>query len=143
FPGSAPGQYRMNLTDNFFSKDYGKNSFNDDVIDWLDIASHEVGHIKDIKEISSSKLKYFATFLGGYFKAGGHDGHPREVRAEKGTKEFRKFNKFIDSYYGKDKLKSLFENKHNKDKDIIERIDQWWEKYQKSKENQTQSKPKT
>ena len=45
------------------------------------------------------------------------------------------FNRFINKYYGKDKLKSLFENKNNTEKDKIERINQWFRAYIKNETN--------
>jgi hypothetical protein len=72
---------------------------------WLDLSSHEVGHIKDIKEIGGGKTKYFATFIKEYAKAGSHDANWREQRADIGQTQFRSFVSFVDSYYGKDKLK--------------------------------------
>ena len=137
FPGKDDQNYRMNLTDNFFKNPinkYGKNDYGDDVMGWLDLTSHEVGHIKDIQEIGGGKAKYFSTFIKDYVKSGSHDAYWREQRADVGQNEFRSFVSFLDSYYGKDKVKALFENKNNTDKDITGRIDQWWAQYQKQKD---------
>ncbi len=134
FPGNDANSYRMNLTDNFFDNSYGANGYKDDVMEWLDLTSHEVGHIKDIQEIGGGKAKYFRTFISEYANAGSHDGNPREQRADIGRNEFRSFVSFVNSYYGKDKVKALFENSKNTDKEIIGRIDQWWKQYQKQKE---------
>ena len=127
----------MNLTNNFFdntNNKYGRNGHPNDVMAWLDLTSHEVGHIRDIKEIGGSLANYFKTFAKEYLKAGSHDGNAREQRANLGQNEFRSFVGFVNSYYGKDKLKSLFENNKNTEKDIKGRINQWWKQYQKQKE---------
>jgi len=133
FPGNN-NTYRINLTTNFFDNTnnrFGGYGYQDDVMSWLDIMSHEVGHIKDINEIGKGKAGYFWQFAKEYAKAGSHDGNWREKRADNGQNAFRNFNNFVDNYYGKDKLKSLFENNNNTDKDITERLDQWWGQYQK------------
>jgi hypothetical protein len=57
----------------------------------------------------------------------------KENAAEKGSIEFTNFNEFINNNYGKNKLSNLFNNKNNTQKDIIERLDQWWNNYQKQK----------
>jgi hypothetical protein len=99
--------------------------------------SHEIGHVEDIQEIGKDKVGYFMQFAKEYAKAGSHANSWREKRAEIGRTTFRSFNSFVDSYYGQDKLKALFENKNNSDKDIVERLDQWWRQYQKKIETDT------
>jgi len=98
---------------------------------WMDLASHEVGHIKDIHEIGGGKIKYFWTFAHEYISAGSHDGNWREQRADIGQNQFKSFVKFVDSYYGKDKLKALFENKSNTEENIKTQVNKWWRKFQK------------
>jgi len=138
--------FQINYTDNFFSNEnsqtnYGRTDYGDDVMSWLDLSSHEVGHIKDIKEIGGGVVKYFATFIKGYAISGSHDGNWREKRADVGQDQFRSFVSFVESYFGKDKMKDLFENKNNSQKDIIGRIDQWWQQYLKQKKESVQSTP--
>jgi hypothetical protein len=129
FPSTNPNMYRMNFTANFFTTEkYGRTAYGNNVMRWLRLASHEVGHIRDIDEIGG-RIKYFGTFIGGYAKSKGHDKYWREQRAEGGTKEFDAFVTFVNSYYGNGKLKDLFENENNSQTDIIERINQWWSKY--------------
>ena len=145
FPGDDANSYRMNLTNNFFDNSnnkYGSNGHPNDVMPWLDLTSHEVGHIRDIQEIGGSTEHYFKTFIKEYAKAGSHDGNPREQRADVGRNQFRSFVAFVDSYYGKDKVKALFENKHNTDKDIKVRIDKWWNQYQKQIESENKKTEK-
>jgi len=138
-PTGNSNQYDMNFTDNFFNQKqagkYGSADNSNDVIGWLDLTSHEVGHIKDIQEIGNNRIKYMATFGIGYAKSSGHDGYWRESRADIGQTEFRNFNSFVDSYYGKGKMQALFEKKNNTDKDIIGRLDQWWGQYQEQQQN--------
>ena len=136
-PTGDPNSYQIRLTNNFFDARKGTEKYiksvdySDDVMAWLELSSHEVGHIKDIQEIGNNVIKYMGVFVAGYANAKGHDGYWREPRADKGYKTFDKFNKFIDKFYGKDSLKKLFENPENIEKDIIDRVDQWWERYQK------------
>jgi len=146
-PTGSSAKYDMNFTDNFFdqkqSGKYGYADNSDDIIGWFDLSSHEVGHIKDIQEIGNNRLKYMATFGAGYLKNRSHDGYWRENRANIGQNEFRNFNKFIDSYYGKGKLQTLFENENNTDKDIIGQLDQWWGQYQKQQQEQQKQQSTT
>ncbi len=141
FPGENTSTYRMNFTSNFFSSDltskkFGRNDFSESEMSWLDLSSHEVGHIVDIKEIGGGKEKYFATFIGSYAKSSGHGNNWREKRANVGQAEFRKFKDFVDGYYGEGKLGALFENQNNSQKDIIGRLDQWYARYQKTSNEQ-------
>jgi hypothetical protein len=136
FPGNN-NTYRINLTNNFFDNTnnrFESKGYQDDIMAWIYIMSHEVGHIKDINEIGKGKSGYFLQFAKEYAKAGSHDGNWREKRADNGPTSFRAFNNFIDKNYGKDKLKKLFENEDNTDKDVKERLDQWWGQYQKQLE---------
>ena len=115
-----------------------------DLINFLDLMSHEVGHIPQLDETKSNTLHIGRSILG-YIKAAienssldyedYHDKAPLEKQAERGTTNFRMFNRFINKYYGKDKLKSLFENKNNTEKDKIERINQWFRAYIKNETN--------
>jgi hypothetical protein len=85
-----------------------------------------------------------AVFAAGYAKSTSHDGYWREARADVGQKEFRDFTSFVDSFYGKDKVKKLFENNKNTDKGIVARLNTWWDKYERVKEaekKKTESKP--
>ena len=60
FPGVEGKGFRMNLTNNFFETSrYGNVDYGDDIMAWLDITAHEVGHISDIHEISYNKWNYY------------------------------------------------------------------------------------
>jgi RHS repeat-associated protein len=138
FPGDN-SDYNINFTDNFFSHDgsemgYGQNDFSNNVYQWLDLSSHEVGHIQDIKEIGGGKLKYFSTFLKDYIKAGNHDDNPREQRADYGQKVLERFTTFTNKNYGNGAIVKLFENKDEKEEDKIKTLDQWSKAFSKSEE---------
>ena len=97
--------------------------------------AHEVGHIPQLKNgntvhIVTSLLEYGANIADGQ---DWHEGHnsTKEPEADVGENVFKDFNKFIEKNYGEKKLKKLFENKNNSQKDIIDRIDQWWKQYKK------------
>ena len=126
--------YTISFSNNYFDPKYGNASRDKNVMAWLSLSSHEVGHLADIKELGLGKAGYMTTFLLGYAAALSHDGHPREKRADIGEDKFRSFNEFVNIRYGEGKLKSLFDNPNNTDKDIIGRLDQWWTQYQKPTE---------
>jgi RHS repeat-associated protein len=104
--------------------------------------AHEVGHIPQLKygnlvHIVTSLLEYGANIVDGQ---DWHDGHnsTKEPEADVGEYSFVNFNKFINDNYGSNKLKELFENKNNTQKDITNRIDQWWSAYQENKFNNSE-----
>jgi len=110
-------------------------------MDWLAIASHEVGHIKHI--IQSNKLAdqiyltllkarensngraivpskdeyrlqyYVGMFADSYIKAGSHDGSTIEHEAERGRAIFYDFSKFLskNKKYGSVFLRNLLHSK--------------------------------
>ena len=138
-PTGNSNQYLIKYTDNFFDRtkgqdSYGYSDYSDDTISWLELSAHEVGHIKDIHEISNNPTVYAAKFGKGYLMSGSHDGYWREKRADKGSNTFIDFNDFINDTYGDDSLKKLLENKDKTDKDKIETIDNWWSEFQSSKD---------
>ncbi|MNL26017.1 hypothetical protein D3C87_1475220 [compost metagenome] len=101
--------------------------------------AHEVGHIPQLEagsvgHVVGSLVEYAKNILTG---EDWHDGKysTKEPQADIGENRFINFNNFIDENYGPDKLKKLFENKSNSQKDIIDRIDQWWNAYQSDKFN--------
>jgi RHS repeat-associated protein len=69
-PTGNPDAYQIRLTNNFFDKrkgtaDYSKVfyrgktvDYSNDTMAWLELASHEVGHIRDIQEIGNNVIKY-------------------------------------------------------------------------------------
>lgn len=127
-------------------------------MNWLAIASHEVGHIKHI--IQSNKLAdqlyltllkarensngsaivpskdeyrlqyYVGMFADSYIKAGSHDGSTLEHEAERGRAIFYDFSKFLskNKKYGSGFLRNLF---HSKRSDLykIGIIDKIWKEY--------------
>lgn len=108
------------------------------IISFLDLMSHEVGHLPQLDE-TGSNAKHLARSGLGYIKAAiengstnyedYHDKAPLEIAAEKGTFNFRDFNSFVNKTYGANKLKALFENKNNTEKDKVQRINQWFKAY--------------
>ena len=133
---------------NSFETTYTSNLFDDEkfgqsVMDWLAIASHEVGHIKHI--IQSNKLAdqiyltllkarensngraivpskdeyrlqyYVGMFADSYIKAGSHDGSTLEHEAERGRAIFYDFSKFLskNKKYGSGFLRNLFHSKRS------------------------------
>ena len=129
-PTGSSESYSMLFTDNFFDQTkigkYKTNDFSNDVINWLNLSSHEVGHIKDIIELGNNRANYLTTFTAGYIKNLCHDKYWREKRAEKGRAKFSEFNKYVNENYGKRKLEILFNNSELSEKSKIEQIDKWW-----------------
>ena len=120
----------ITFTENFFEDDpnaYNKNGFGQNVKVWLRLSSHEVGHLPQIDE-SGGLLPYISSFIGEYINHMGHDNSPKEREAEKGAREFDKFNKFVNSNIGKNALINLFESNLSH-QDIIDKIDEWWDLY--------------
>lgn len=144
--------YAITFTNNLFDdNDLGQNYY-----EWLNIASHEVGHINHIDEsnkfadanyqtsreasmyskdpviISKSANRigsYLTKFAYSYIESGGHDSSPLEKQAEKGSIAFDKFNKFVNHKYGAGSLEKLI--KSNKtDKYKINQINIWWKDYE-------------
>ncbi|SUB93916.1 Cell wall-associated polypeptide CWBP200 [Prevotella denticola] len=148
---------------NSFETTYTSNLFDDEkfgqsVMDWLAIASHEVGHIKHI--IQSNKLEdqiyltllkarensngraivpskdeyrlqyYVGMFADSYIKAGSHDGSTLEHEAERGRAIFYDFSKFLskNKKYGSGFLRNLFHSKRS-DSYKIGIIDKIWKEY--------------
>ncbi|MDV3575097.1 hypothetical protein CMU59_17540, partial [Elizabethkingia anophelis] len=109
-----------------------------DIISFLDLMSHEIGHLPQLDK-AGGNISHLARSAGGYIKAAienrstkyedYHDKAPLEIAAEKGTFNFRDFNNFVNKTYGANKLKALFENKNNTEKDRIQRINQWFKAY--------------
>lgn len=143
FPSKKEGIYQINLTNNYFEDNrYGWADFKYDTYEWLEIMAHEVGHIKDIKEIGGGQEYYFGVFLGDYAKeflrspnAGkAHDGAWREKRADIGQDEFMNFNDFIGRTYGAGQLIRLLDDAAKPDAEKINQISSWWKDYQKGKQ---------
>ena len=137
--GSSP--QNSNIT-HFYSKDKNYNETNGaSFYAFFGRNAHEVGHIPQLKngttgQIASSIAEYVQNIVSG---EDWHDGKyaTKEKEADVGEDMFNDFNQFVDKYYGgKEKsnvIKKLFENKSNRQQDIIERIDQWWASFIKNK----------
>jgi hypothetical protein len=148
---------------NSFETTYTSNLFDDNkfgqsIMDWLAIASHEVGHIKHIiqsnksadqiylsllkaKESSSGRAivpskdeyrlqHYVGMFANSYIKAGSHNGSTLEHEAERGRAVFSDLNKFLsgNKKYGSGYLKNLFSSKRS-DSYKIGIINKIWKEY--------------
>lgn len=147
--------YAITFTNNLFDdSNLGQNYYA-----WLNIASHEVGHINHIDESNKSAdedyqllldasmyskdpviiprsgyriISYTGKFAGSYIKSGSHDSSPLEKQAEIGSTEFKNFNNFVSGRYGKNSLLNLVNSK-KADKDKIIQINIWWNEYVKEK----------
>ena len=139
----------------FDDSEFGQNYY-----EWLDISSHEVGHINHIK--ASNKIadkqyelllktsmyakdmyvpslethrttSYLSKFIASYLKYGGHDKSPLEKQADKGSDSFNRFNNFVNEKYGNNSLINLLKSDIS-DTKKIQQIDKYWNEYVKSKE---------
>ena len=135
--GITLGDSRFNsvivYTENFFednSESYNGYGFGQDVITWLSLSSHEVGHLKQIDEIGNS-IVYYGKILGEYIKYG-HDNAPMEKEVEKGRTNFTGFLEFTNNKYGEDSLKNLMENDKLCEPVKIRIIDEWWSEFTKN-----------
>lgn len=144
--------YAITFTNNLFDD----NSLGQDYYAWLNIASHEVGHINHINESNKNadstyetllevsmyskdpvimpknvnrSCSYLATFAFSYIASGGHDASPLEIQAEKGSNVFRNFYKFVNQTYGKNSLENLLKSS-KPDEYKINTINQWWKDYE-------------
>lgn len=144
--------YAITFTNNLFDD----NSLGQNYYAWLDIASHEVGHINHINESNKNadstyetllevsmyskdpvimpknvnrSCSYLATFAFSYIASGGHDASPLEIQADKGSNVFRNFYKFVNHTYGKNSLENLLKSS-NPDEYKINTINQWWKDYE-------------
>ena len=145
----------ITYTNNLFDD----SKFGQDYYAWLNISSHEVGHINHIKasnKIADKKYElllrtsvyvqdmyvpsldtyrtnsYVSKFAAYYLKHGGHDGSPLEMQAEEGTKSFNRFNNFVNKKYGNNSLINLLKSEKS-DAQKIQQIDKYWNEYVKSK----------
>jgi len=134
FPGKDKETIRMNLTDNYFTTNkYGYTDYGDNSIEWLELTSHEVGHIRDVNELGG-KPNYFSTFIKEYAKNKFKHDIKREERADYGQKIFLNFSEFLYQKYGDGKIKEIL-NGSNSEKDKIKKIDKLWNEYQTAEKN--------
>jgi len=154
----APGQYRpwyssnsgggamvlasssynatITFTQNWFDDDassYNGHGFGQNVMAWLFLSSHEVGHIPQINQ-KGGLLGYLTSF-GLEYAQHGHDNAPSEIEADKGYQTLKSFNSFVNDTYGKNSIKNLFES-DDSEAQKIKTIDKWWEAFQDFKKQQ-------
>lgn len=89
-------QINIRYTDNYFTLNkYPSNDYGGDIYSWLSISSHEVGHIKHVRDCDCTFPTYAASFGIEYAKNLGHDAAPREQEADKGYFKFNSFDSFL------------------------------------------------
>ena len=128
--GNTPNNVSISFTPNYFEDNkekYKGHGYGQDFYQWMTLLSHEVGHIKHIKE-SSHEVTYIGGFLYDYMKYG-HDETPREKDADQGYNKFLDFYKYTNESYGKYSLDKLFKSDKS-DKQKIQIINQWWNEYE-------------
>ena len=122
----------ITFTENWFEDNpnkYEGNGYGLDVLLWLDLLSHEVGHLPQIKR-KGGLFPYLLSFVKEYIQYG-HDDAPSEIEAEKGSSEFRSFEKFVSVKYGNSAMKDLFESDLSEE-NKTSTIDKWWNEYKNS-----------
>ena len=154
----APGQYRpfysavegggaitlgttsynanITYTENYFEDDASKyegHGYGQDIYEWLDLSSHEVGHLPQIDK-EGGFFGYVSEFINQYSKAG-HDGAKYEKEADKGQNRFNDFNNFLNEKYGDNTLINILSatieiNGHKGTEDYkIRQIDKLWNEF--------------
>ncbi|MCQ2211678.1 MAG: RHS repeat-associated core domain-containing protein [Paludibacteraceae bacterium] len=124
-------------TENFFDdnpESYNKHGYGKDVMRWLSLSSHEVGHLKQIEQFKNV-FKYIGEILSEYINAGNHDDAPMEIEAEKGSVNFENFTKFTNKKYGNGSLQKLMEDEKTSELYKIKVIDKWWNEFTKNNSN--------
>ena len=139
--GGLTSKKKIRLTPNFFTSWKHKVSspfedFSDDsnysVYHWLDLNSHEVGHLTQAEKYKSN-FGYYLSFVFEYGKAGGHDSANKEKEAEKGAIKFRDFDNFLNKRYGNSTLANLFNDKSLSSIDKNKKLDEYFVAYEVSK----------
>ncbi len=131
--GYSSNNSNIILTQNYFEDDasaYNNNGYGQNISEWLDILSHEVGHIPQIDK-NGGMIGYVSNAALEYMKFSGHDAAPSEKEADLGQTQYRKFNVFVSNKYGEKAISELLSS-HNSDKRKIQIIDKWWNEYKKS-----------
>ena len=125
----------ITFTENWFEDNpnkYEGNGYGLDVMSWLDLLSHEVGHLPQIKR-KGGLFPYLLSFAKEYIQYG-HDNAPSEIEADKGFSEFKSFEKFVSANYGNTAMKDLFESDLS-EQNKTSTIDKWWNEYKNSSSN--------
>lgn len=138
---SGTGVLNSNITytENWFNDDpnsYNGHGYGQNIMEWLYLSSHEVGHLPQVAK-TGSLLKYTLGFALEYAKSG-HDAAPSEIEADKGYSVFSAFNKFVNKTYGNGSIEKLF-NSNARENKKIETITNWWNAYQDTQKQQTNS----
>ena len=132
--GSNPYNVTMTFTKNYFADDateYDGNGYGQNVVEWLEIISHEATHINHVEK-ADGKFNYLAHFFKQYVKYRNHDRVPEEIEADKNRKTFQEFNKYVNENYGNGSMQDLFDSKMSDVQKILH-IDNWWEEWKASK----------
>ncbi|GAA4379797.1 hypothetical protein GCM10023186_17580 [Hymenobacter koreensis] len=130
----------ITYTQNWFADDpdsYSGHGFGQNVMRWLALSSHEVGHIPQISK-EGGLLGYLTEFAKQYAQAGEHDGAPYEEDANRGKETFLKFNNFVENTYGTGALTGLFDSKKSQT-NKIETLNNWWNAFQGEQGGQKKS----
>jgi RHS repeat-associated protein len=131
--GSGVLNSNITYTENFFDDNptsYSGHGYGQNVMEWLSLSAHEVGHLPQIGK-ADGLLNYLFGFVVEYAKSG-HDDAPREIEADKGYKTFTAFNSFVNKTYGNGSMEKLF-NSDARESKKVETITKWWSSYQDKK----------
>ena len=131
--GYSSNKSNIILTQNYFEDDasaYNNNGYGQNISEWLDILSHEVGHIPQIDK-NGGMMRYVSNASMEYIKSSGHDEAPSEKEADIGQTQYRRFNAFISNKYGEKAIPELLSSSCS-DKQKIQTIDKWWNEYKNS-----------
>ena len=131
--GYSSNSSNIILTQNYFEDNasaYDNNGYGQNISEWLDILSHEVGHIPQIDK-NGGMIGYVSNAMLEYMKSAGHDAAPSEKEADIGRTQYRRFNAFVSNKYGENAIPELLSS-HKSDKQKILTLDKWWNEYEKS-----------
>ena len=131
--GYSSNKSNIFLTQNYFEDDasaYNNNGYGQNISEWLDILSHEVGHIPQIDR-NGGMMKYVSNAAMEYMENSGHDDAPSEKEADIGQTQYRRFNAFVSYKYGEKAIPMLLSSSCS-DKQKIQTIDKWWNEYKNS-----------
>ena len=113
--GSDYNSSRIIYTENFFADDknaFNKHGYGKNVYSWLRFSSHEVVHLKHVKQAENVVL-YSLNFLSDYMD-NGHDGSERKHEADKGRDAFNAFNTYINKAYGRKCIRKTAKFRQNR-----------------------------
>ena len=122
------------LTPNYFEDDpskYNGNIYGQKPEAWLEMLSHEVGHLNHIA-MSKTLSRYLGVFIGQYIRYG-HDESPLEKDAEKGRTTFQAFDKYIYDNHSKH-IGDLFSLDQN-ETSLINQLNALWQEFLRHQEN--------